>query len=418
MPTALTVSEVPALLQPGMTVFVQGSIGQPQGLMQALYNASSQLGGLRFITPLTPGMNHFAIGQGREPSTCVTFFDYKELRSSWQAGPIEFVPRHYSAIEPLLGRIDIGLIQLSPPDADGMCSTGLSADFVPDIVGRCDVVIAELNAAMPPVAGGPRVSLEQIDYAVAVDYPLPTVADPVANAVTDKIARNAAALIRDGDTLQFGVGRLPQLVVGSLGHLNDLGLHSGLISPVIQPLIEGGAMTGARKSIDQGLHVTGAVCGDAAFYDWIAQRPDFAFRPVSYTHDCRTLADLDNLVAINSVLEVDLFGQANAETAGGRQISGSGGLVDFVRGAHLSRGGRAIICLQSTSGGGKRSNIVNRLNGVVTICRTDLDIVVTEHGVAELADKSVEQRAEALIGVAAPEFRNQLAEQWRAHQQA
>ena len=194
------------------------------------------------------------------------------------------------------------------------------------------------------------------------------------------------------------------------------GVNAPLSTPVtppnrlttIRPLIDSGAMTGARKSRDVGRHVAGALSGDTEFYAWAAARKDIAMRPVSYTHALAVLRELDYLVAINSALEIDLFGQANAEMVGTRQISGSGGLLDFVRGARASRGGRAIICMAATSGDGQRSNVVARLGGVATVPRTDVDIVVTEYGVARLRHQSVEQRAEALIGIAAPGFRKQL----------
>ncbi len=210
------------------------------------------------------------------------------------------------------------------------------------------------------------------------------------------------------------MGKVPQAVVAALGEKRDLGLHTGLASPVVRPLIENGVMNGRHKSRDKGRHVTGALCGDADFYRWFAGRDDLAMRPVSYTHAHAVLSEIDNLVAINSALEIDLFGQANAEMARTRQVSGSGGLVDFVRGARASRGGRSLICLPAASGGGKRSNIVSRLGGVTTIARTDIDIIVTDFGAAHLRHLPAEARAEALIAIAAPEFRDKLANDWQA----
>lgn len=420
MATPISVGDLPALMKPGMTVFVQGSVGQPQAIMRALDHASDTLGGLQFVSPLTPGLNSFRLGSGTQTSSFETFFDFRDLRRSWEAGPIDFLPIHYSAIIPFLearGRIDMALIQLAPPDARGCCSTGLAADFVPALLDRCDRVVAELNRAMPAVSDGPSVPLERLDHVIESDEALPVMELPALDEESGCIARHVAGLVRDGDPIQFGVGKLPQLAATALGDKNDLGLHTGLVSPVVMPLIERGVMTGRRKSIDWGKHVTGAACGDRPFYDWIADRADFAFRPVTYTHAADVLARIDNLVAINAVLEVDLFGQANAEIAAGRQISGSGGLVDFVRGARASRGGRAIICLRATRDGGKQSNIVVRLDSVATIGRADIDIVVTEFGVARLAHASVEARANALIAIAAPEFRESLRDQctsaWR-----
>ncbi len=400
-----------------MTVFVQGSIGQPPTLMKALEEASASLGGLHFISPLAPGINRFSILPGIAPSRLTTFFDYSGLRQTYQAGPIEFVPAHYSGIIPFLEQqvtIDIGLIQVSAPDAQGYCSTGISEDFVSEILPYCRSVIAEINHSMPPVADGPKIPLGTFDYVVETDYPLPQIPSPDSNAVLDRIAANVLPLVHDGDTVQYGIGRVPQCVVSGLSEYNDLGLHSGLITPAVRPLIDKGVMTGVRKTIDTGKHVTGVAAGDRDFYDWISSRPDFSFRSVRHTHNPDTLARLDNLVAINSALEIDLSGQANAEMVDGGQISGSGGLVDFVRGARLSRNGRAIICLQSTSRNGQRSNIVPSLSGAVTVCRTDMQYVVTEYGLADLAHKSIDERANALIAIAAPGFREQLGKEWKA----
>jgi 4-hydroxybutyrate CoA-transferase len=404
------------LIRPGMTVLVQGSIGQPLSLMRALADAGDVLRDIHFLSPLTPGVNDFPIGRKASGSRLTSFFDYRGLRRSFRAGPIVFVPSHYSDIAACLGtsRIDVALIQLSPPDEAGLCTTGLCADFVPDILAQCDMVIAELNAGMPAIADGPRISLDRLDHVVAANYPLPQFPPPAADPLTERIARNAAALVRDGDTVQYGVGRLPQRVIAALGDRNDLGLHSGLITPAIRPLIAKGVMTGRRKSIDVGKHVTGAAIGDQPFYDWLAGHPAIAFRPVSHTHDAGVLGSIDNLVAVNAAIEVDLFGQANAEMAGGQQISGSGGLVDFVRGARRARNGRAIVCLPAASADGKRSNIVPRLDSPATVCRADMHHVVTEHGIADLAGKPIDQRAEALIAIAAPHHRDELKAAWNA----
>lgn len=415
MAEILTGATLGKLLRPGMRVFVQGSVGQPLGLMRLLANLPEVPPGLNFISALTPGFNDFSLGEAHRQSRLTTYFDYRDLRRSWQGGSIDFVPMHYSQIAPSIrdgGRIDLAFIQVAPPDDSGRCSTGFSADFVPDLLTDCDMVIAEINSAYPAMADGPAISLDAIHYRYDSDVPLPELEQPLDNAVAIQIARNAAELVRDGDCIQFGVGRLPQAVVSALTEKNDLGLHNGLTSPPVRALIESGVMTGSRKTIDRGKHITGAIGGTSDFYAWVAGRTDFAFRPVSYTHGISTLAAIDNLAAINAVLEVDLFGQANAEIAGGRQISGTGGLVDFVRGARAARNGRAIICLPATSPDGKRSNIVAALKSAVTIARSDIDYVVTEYGYAALRNLSAAARAEALIAIAAPAFRDLLRDQW------
>ncbi|WP_323799481.1 acetyl-CoA hydrolase/transferase family protein [Parasphingorhabdus sp.] len=415
-PKTITADQLAALLKPGMRVFVQGSVGQPVALLRAIAEAESRVEGIHFVSPLTPGLNGFDIGGDGRGNRLTSFFNYPALGEAWTAGRVDFVPSHYSRISDWLkatGPIDIALIQLAPPDAAGLCSTGLSADFMPDLLPHCDCVVAQINPAMPDLPGAPKIALDALDYSIFIEEGLPVQPVPKGDAISDAIAGHVASIVNDGDTIQFGVGRVPQLAVAGLHGKADLGLHSGLITPVVRPLIESGVLSGKRKNVDTGLHVTGAVSGDADFYEWITARTDFAIRPVSYTHAHATLSSIDNLVAINSAIAVDLFGQANAEMAGSRQISGSGGLVDFVRGATSAAGGRSIICLPATSRDGTRSNIVSRLNSVVTICRTDIDIVITEYGVARLRLLPLAERAQSLIAIAAPAFRQSLAEQWQ-----
>jgi 4-hydroxybutyrate CoA-transferase len=205
-------------------------------------------------------------------------------------------------------------------------------------------------------------------------------------------------------------------VLAALRNRRDLGLHGGLVSDEVADLHEAGVLTGARKSHDPGTMVCTAALGAPRVYGWAGRCPDLRFAPVSYTHDIRVLGRIDNFVAINSVLAVDLFGQANAEMLAGRQVSGTGGLLDFVRGARLSRGGRSILALPATAGGGKASRIVAHFGegDVVSCPRADADVVVTEHGIARLRDKSVDERALALIAIADPAFRRDLADQWEA----
>tara|TARA_R110000787_G_scaffold51692_2_gene122261 strand:+ start:2856 stop:4118 length:1263 start_codon:yes stop_codon:yes gene_type:complete len=419
MVTFLSASDIGKLIQPGMLVYVQGSIGQPTSLLQGLDGVLQECAGLHFVSVLTPGLNGFPVGKIATDTKLTTFFDYKELRKSLSPGDIEFVPSHYSDIPKRLKEMpqfDLALIQLSRPDGEGACSTGLSADFVPDILSRCNTVVGELNSQMPRLRDAPSIPLDRLDYAVMADYQLVQTGIVTTNPTLERIAEHATELIRDGDTLQFGVGRIPPVVLSKLTNKNDLGLHTGLVTPAVRPLIERGVMNGALKTIDTGKHVAGAAVGDDAFYAWLRGQPAFSIRPVSYTHSAQTLATIDNFVAINSAIEVDLFGQANSEMANGRQVSGSGGLVDFIRGARLSRGGRAIICLQAAGDKGGRSNIVLKLTSVVSVCRTDLDYVVTEYGIAALAGKSVAEKASALIAIAAPQFRDRLQVEWNVLQ--
>jgi 4-hydroxybutyrate CoA-transferase len=233
---------------------------------------------------------------------------------------------------------------------------------------------------------------------------------PPQDAVADAIGAVVANEVRDGDCLQTGIGAIPAAILARLGDKNDLGMHGGLIDDGGMRLIRNGNLTGARKEIDRGAHVTGMALGSAALLAWLADASEVVFRGADHTHEVGVIGQLSNFVSVNSAVEVDLYGQVNAEMAGGRQISGTGGAVDFMRGARASRGGRSIVAMQATARGGTLSRIVPRVE-LVTALRTDVDLVVTEYGVARLRDAPLLQRAQALIGIAAPQFRDQLREQ-------
>jgi 4-hydroxybutyrate CoA-transferase len=269
---------------------------------------------------------------------------------------------------------------------------------------------------MPGPVASYEIPYERLDYVVETDRPLVALATGSLPPETHRIGAHVAGLIDDGDTIQIGIGKVPAAVLVSLRGRRDLGLHGGLVSDEVADLHEAGVLTGARKTHDAGTMVCTAALGSPRVYDWAGRCPALKFAPVGYTHDVRIISQIDNFVAINSVLSIDLTGQANAEMLGGRQVSGAGGLPDFVRGARLAKGGRSILALPSTAGGGKASRIVPCLgeSDVISCPRADADIVVTEHGVARLRDKSINERAEALIAIADPAFRDGLADQWEA----
>lgn len=237
--------------------------------------------------------------------------------------------------------------------------------------------------------------------------PLPRVETPAVDAVSQRIGANVAELINDGDCIQTGIGTIPVSVIRALHDKNDLGLHSGLMDDACMELVRSGNINGSRKRIDTGRHVAGSVLGTQALVDWLAYTPSVVFRGSDYTHDVQTLRGLDNFVSINSALEIDLYGQVNAEFAAGRQRSGTGGSVDFMRGARASRGGRSIIAMQATARRGTVSRIVPRVE-MVTALRTDVDIVVTEFGAAQVGGLPDRARARALMEIAAPQFREDL----------
>ncbi|TDJ32000.1 MAG: acetyl-CoA hydrolase, partial [Gammaproteobacteria bacterium] len=234
------------------------------------------------------------------------------------------------------------------------------------------------------------------------ELPVPEI-DPAAVC----IGKLVASLIQDGDCLQTGIGAIPAAILNQLSNKNDLGLHGGLIDDGGMELIRQGVLTGANKPLDRDVHVTGMALGSHALIEWLAATPEVMFRSANYTHEVNVIRQLPGFVSINSAVEVDLHGQVNAEVTGGRQISGTGGSVDFMRAAKASRGGRSIIAMHATARNGEVSRIVAKVE-LVTALRTDVDIVVTEHGIAHLKNLPSRARARALIDIAAPQFRSEL----------
>jgi 4-hydroxybutyrate CoA-transferase len=416
MPQVIAAEDVPGLLRSGMTVAVQGTTGEPVTLLKALQAAPEASAGVRYVGCLIPGVNRIDPAGFHPEARLSAFFVGPELAESFAAGRVDFLPLSYSGIDAYLDGLsfDLGLIQLSPPDAGGRCGFGASVAFAETIAARSQVLVAEINRQNPALPGSPHLPYARLDYVVQSDRPLVEYATGDTSATMARIAENVAALVEDGACLQIGLGRVPSAVLARLHDRRDLGVHSGIITDEAIELCAAGAVTGARKAYEPGRIVTGAAFGTRRLYDWVAGRDDVLMRPTRITHDLRLIAGLDGFTAINSAVSVDLFGQVNAEMVGGRQVSGCGGLPDFARGARLSRGGKAVIALPATASGGKGSRIVPRLgtDAVVTCGRGHVDYVVTEHGVAHLSDKPISARAEALIGIADPAFRDELAEAW------
>ena len=410
---------VPGLLHPGMKVFVQGVTGEPTALLTALAENPSASDGVHYLSCMIPGFNRTDPASFHANARLTGFFVTADVRESYEQGKMRFMPLHYSAIYAHLSQlpfVDAALIQVSPPNGNGECSLGISVDFQLAVLERAKLVIAEVNRRMPGSSGSPTIAYDRIDYAVETDRPLPVQETGDIPEALSALGRNVADLIDDGDTIQIGIGRLPAAILAHLDEKRDLGLQGGMITDEVMRLSQAGVLTGAAKSIDRDKTVCGAALGSQALYDWLRGNDHVLFRSASYTHNVRVIAEIDNFVSINAILEIDLFGQANGEMIDGRQVSGTGGMMDFVTGARLARNGRSILAMPATAGRGKLSRIVPWLDAssVVTCPRADVDYVVTEHGAARLRDKSEDERAEVLIAVAAPEFRPELTAAWQA----
>lgn len=392
-------------------VYVAGCSGEPGVLHAALQEAPELAAGLTFLGIWIPGINRLDWAGLHRDARAETIFLSPDLRASFAVGRTRLLPLCYTQAAHWLAETELhGAVGMfAAPDSRGLASLSVSADFTGIVMARGDVVrLGLINAQMPKVQDGHAARMGRLDETVEVDAPLVTTAPAILSPAFEALAGHIAGLIGDGDALQFGLGNVQQAVLGALGGHKRLRIHSGMITDPVIGLIEAGAVESERGAV-----TTGVAIGSEALYARAAGDPHFAFRPVPETHALPRLAAIDRFTAINSVIEVDLFGQANAEFINGRQVSGAGGLVDFLRGAAAAPGGRGILALTSTARAGKVSRIVPRLApDATTIARADVQFVVTEHGIADLRLADIDARAEALITIAHPDFRASLAHEW------
>ena len=387
-------------------IYVSGNINEPGALLAVLAEQSLPRG-LTFTQFPIPGLNRTDFTALGDDVRMNTFFMTPALKDAAPAR-LAFLPMQMRYVYDYLSRrpFDVFLTQVAR-DRNGVLRSGPNVDFTGAVLERAKLVIAELNETFEAPAGAPEIPEAAVDYAVVSQRPLGEVPAPVVDEAAAAIGRNVAALINDGDCLQTGIGAIPAAILAALQDKNDLGLHGGLIDDGGRALIEAGNVNGSRKPIDTGQAVTGMALGSHGLIRWLADRADVRFCGAAYTHEVSVLAKLHNFVSVNSAVELDLHGQVNAEVAGGRQISGTGGAVDFMRGARAARGGRSIVALNATARGGTVSRIVPQVT-TVTALRTDVDTVVTEFGVAELKDLNLRDRCAALIEISAPAFRDDL----------
>lgn len=396
-----------ACFHTGQRVYVAGSSNEPRGLLARLATLDLPAD-LEFIQFPLPGLNTTDFTALNDTASMTTFFMSATLAKAADPRRVHFLPMQMRAVfDYLSAGVDVCLLQAAF-DRDGVLRMGPNVDFNAAVLDCAKTVIVEINRGFVAPAGGLVIDPDRIDYAFESSLPLPEMASPKLDDVSLKIGERVAGLIRDGDCLQTGIGAIPAAILGQLTDKNDLGLHGGLLDGGGQALIQLGNVTGQRKAIDPGQHVTGMALGDHAFFNWLSEAPNVVFRGANYTHDVNVIRQLTQFVSINSAVEVDLFGQVNAEVAGGKQISGTGGSVDFMRAAKASKGGRSIVAMTATARGGSVSRIVSKVE-MVTALRTDVDIVVTEFGVAHMKALNHRDRVEAMIALAAPDFRAALS---------
>jgi acyl-CoA hydrolase len=395
------------------TIYLPGCTGEPTDFVTALEADPELSRDLSIETTFIPGINRFAIDTLHESARVSGLFMQPAFRAAQREGRFRHLPLSYSGYTRALEArpaFDACVVAVSPPNAEGECSLGAAVEFTEQVLARAKRRIAIVNANMPFIAASFRIKLAEFDAFAESSAPLKTYQVGAPGKEAEAIARTLAGLIDDGAALQVGLGKVPDALCAMLHDRRGLRLHSGMLSDGVIALAAAGAL-------DRGFdHKTCVMIGSPDLYAWAAGQGAVAVRGCAITHDPARLATIERFVAVNSALEVDLFGQCDLETADGRAVSGAGGAPDFARAASRSRGGLSVIALPSsyTSGGAARSRIVGRLRGIATIGRVDVDCIVTEHGAADLRGRSVHERAEALIAIAAPAFQSQLTDEWRA----
>jgi 4-hydroxybutyrate CoA-transferase len=403
-------------VESGMRVYIHPGCAEPETLAEALMERAPFVRDVEIVHLLTMGSAPYVAPEMQGHFRHNAMFIGPNVREAVNEGRADYTPVFLSEIEGLFETgqmpLDVALIHVSPPDAHGYCSLGVSVDTTMTAVRRARKVIAQVNDQMPRTYGDTFIHVGKIDAFVEVSRPLCELPKPEITEIHRGIARHVAGLIEDGATLQTGIGGVPDAVLSYLTDRRDLGVHTELVSDGVIPLIDAGIINGARKTLLPRKVVLGFVLGSKKLFDYVNENPIFEFRPNFFTNDPMQIARNENMVAINSALQVDLTGQVCSDSIGTYFYSGIGGQVDFLRGASRSRGGKPILALPSTAKGDTLSRIVPMLDagaGVVT-SRGLIRYVVTEYGIAYLHGKSIRERAEALIQIAHPKFRDQLYE--------
>lgn len=409
--------EAVELIHDGDTIAAGFACGEPFGIEEELVRQYERFHDVTIVTMLTMGDAPWCREEMKGHFRLNSLFASASTRNAVSSGAADFTTCHFYEIPDLLKnyiRPRVAIVTLSPPDEHGYCSFGTSVDYIKGVCDYAEVVIAQINKNMPRTFGNSIIHVRDVSAFVLKDMPLPQVPIAPISDIEMQIGKYCASLIHDGDTLQLGIGGLPNAVCLQLRDKKDLGLHSELVGDGVVDLLESGVINNKRKTINRGRSILGAAFGSEKLNRYIHNNPSVELHPIDYVNNPVIIAQNDNMVSINSCLQIDLLGQIVSDTIGLHQFSAVGGQVDFVRGSTMSRGGRSLIATASTA----KKNTVSRIvpliteGSAITTPRNDVNYVITEYGIAQLKGKTLKDRAAALIQIAHPNFRAELESEY------
>ncbi len=409
----VTAEEAIKAINNGDKIVTGMGCGEPFGIQRALIENYQQFENVEIINMLTLGDSPWLRPEMKGHFILNCLFASHSNRKEISNGKCEFTTSHFYEIPDVIKNYicpRVSIVMVSPPDEHGYVSFGTTVDYTRGTTDYCEIVIAQVNKYVPRTFGNCIKHVRDFTYFVEIDEPLPEVKGIEISNTEMEIGKHCASLINDGDCLQLGIGGIPNAVCAQLWDKKDLGLHSELVGDGVVDLLEAGIINNKKKQTHIGRTVLGAAFGSSKLNNYINNNPSVELHPIDYVNNPAEIAKNNNVVSINSCLQVDLLGQVVSDTVGLNQFSAVGGQVDFVRGATMSKGGRSIIAMPSTAKKGLISRIVPLIaeGSAVTTPRNDVNFVVTEFGIAQLKGKTLKERAKALIKIAHPTFRPHL----------
>ena len=406
-------------IKSGNRVVLGHACGEPQAIIQAMVDNAELYEGVEIVHMVAMGKGEYAKPHMQKHFRHNGLFLGGATRDAVAEDRADYTPCFFFEVPRLFRQnilpVDVALIQVSEPDNNGNCSLGVSCDYTKAAAENARITIAQVNEMMPVTFGDCMVNIDEIDFIVEKAEPIIELKRPEIGNIEKKIGQYCASLIEDGSTLQLGIGGIPDAVLTFLKDKNDLGIHSEMFSDGVLDLFDSGNITNKKKTLHKDKFVATFMMGSKKLYDFIDNNPAVELYPVDYVNNPYVIAKNYNMVSINSAIQLDLMGQVAAESIGSKQFSGTGGQVDFVRGASYAPNGKSIIALPSTAAKGKISRIVPIIDegSAVTTSRNDVHYIITEYGIADLRGKTLKERARALINISHPNFKDELIEQAR-----